>query len=234
MSDVYVKHQIGEHEIVTTNKDTLWGLGGRWPGDDLDHDLPAPPLASAILFQVDISLQIWSSSFPQLFFSYFPSLGNGSILSFPDTGEWRFSKYFLLLRSSLRSAPYLPASGSISSEVSSPPKGLGLFSHKVKPSCPRYQNPRGISISRELKKTLFQGRCQEKWNFFNFVGPLPSLIINMSLPFSSTSLAERGESQTEEEERSHGCEGAEEHQGIYTSSLTTSLEYTETGATGDF
>ena len=86
----------------------------------------------------------------------------------------------------------------------------------------------------ELKKTLFQGRCHEKWIFFNFVGPLPSLIINISLPCSSTSLAERGESQTEEEERSHGCEGAEEHQGIYTiSSLTTSLGYTETGATGD-
>ena len=125
-----------------------------------------PPIASAILFQVDISLQIWSSSFPQLFFSYFPSLGKGSILSFPDAGEWRFNKYFL--RSSLRSSPYLSTSGSISSEVSSPPKGLGLFSHKVRPSCPRYQNPRGISICRELKKNIISGKVPRKVEFFQF------------------------------------------------------------------
>ena len=63
-------------------------------------------------------------------------------------------------------------------------------------------------------------------------------MINMSLPCSITKLAERGEKQTEEEERHHGCEGAEEHPGIYTSSLlsplssplTSSSGYTETGA----
>ena len=78
MSDVYVKHQIGEHEIVTTNKDTLWGLGGRWPGDDLDHDLTRLSLCNIISTQLLFHYK--SSQFPSLLASYL----------FPQSREWEY------------------------------------------------------------------------------------------------------------------------------------------------
>ena len=120
--------------------------------------------ASVILFQLSCYFITNHHNFPRSSSpTYFPSRGNGSILLFPDAGnpgwdwDWRLrSKYFLNLRSSSPSSPDWSSFkawslwANISSEVSRPLKGLGLIIHKGWPSCPRYQNPYGISISEDL------------------------------------------------------------------------------------